>query len=115
LSPVGVTCVTLPIETPIIFSFFRNCLTWNKRAGGGSGVRFESLLVYKIHEVHKGLEKYRLKSVCNIWNIHSTAVKNGKYVMYDVLELEYWYTKNRTQIKFTKHVKHWESTENMCF
>jgi fatty acyl-CoA reductase len=27
LSPVGVTCVTLPIETPIIFSFFRNCLT----------------------------------------------------------------------------------------
>jgi len=45
--------------------------------------RCESLLIYRIHEVHKSLDQDRLNSVCNIWYIHSTAAKSGEYIMYD--------------------------------
>ena len=52
-SPVSVTCVSLPIEAPIILSFLFLGTDYDKinRWGG-----FESLLIYRICEVHKSLD-----------------------------------------------------------
>ena len=47
------------------------------------GGRCESLLIYRIHEVHKSLDQCRLNSVWNIWYIHNPEAKSDEYIMYD--------------------------------
>jgi len=53
------------------------------------GGRCESLLIYRIHEVHKSLDQDRLNSVCNIWYIHSTAAKSDEYIMHEYSSIIY--------------------------